>query len=446
MAIEAVPAAAAGPRLRRRVLTLAGPVIGENLLQTMLGIVDTVLVAALGTVALAGVGAALQVIYVLTGALSALSVGASVLVAQAVGAGDLGAAGGRARQALVWSLLISLPIAALGVPLTPALVALFNLPGDVAAVAREYLGVTMGSVGALTLMLLAGGVLRGAGDSRTPMLVTLAANVVNVALSYGLIFGAFGLPALGAVGSAWGTVVSRLLGAAVLVAVLLRGRAGVRAGGGGSWRPRAGDARAILGVGVPAAMEEVLVIGAFASLTPIVALIGTEALAAHRVVINVLSLSFLPGIGFGLAATALVGQAIGAARPDEARAVAAIALRWAIAWMGGLGLLFLVAAPALVRVFSADPALIQAGAEAIRVVAVTQPLWATTFVLAGALRGTGDTRTPLLITGLVNWAAVGLAFVLVRAFALSLTLVWVAFLVAAPIEAYLFFRAWRRYR
>jgi putative MATE family efflux protein len=363
-----------------------------------------------------------------------------------VGAGDLAGAGARARQALLWSLLISLPLAALGVPLTPAIIGLFGLPVDVAAVARDYLGVTMGSVGALTLMLLAGGVLRGAGDGRTPMLVTLGANVVNVAVSYALIYGEFGLPELGAVGSAWGSVAARLLGAAVLVAVLLRGRAGVRAGGGGSWAPRPGAARAILRVGLPAALEEVLVIGAFASLTPVVATLGTAPLAAHRVVINVLSLSFLPGIGFGLAATALVAQAVGAGRPAEARAVTAIALRWAAIWMGGLGLLFLVAAPALVRIFSDDPALIAAGAAAIRVVALTQPLWAVTFVLAGALRGTGDTRTPLAITGAVNWAAVALAALLVQVFAPSLALVWAAFLIGAPIEAYLFYRAWRRYR
>jgi multidrug resistance protein, MATE family len=121
----------------------------------------------------------------------------------------------------------------------------------------------------------------------------------------------------------------------------------------------------VLRIGLPAALEELLVIGAFATLTPIVAGLGTVALAAHRVVINVLSLSFLPGIGFGLAATALVGQAVGARRPDDAMTITRIALRWAAIWMGGLGLGFLLLAPQLMRIFTDDWQMIDIGAAAI---------------------------------------------------------------------------------
>jgi MATE family multidrug resistance protein len=430
-------------RVRRRVLGLAGPVIGENLLQTFLGIADTWLVASLGTVALAGVGAALQVVYVVLAALSALAVGASVLVAQAVGAGSLGEASRLARQALIWSVLIAVPITALGLPLTGGLVGLFGLAPDVAAVARDYLGVTMGAIVALTVMVLASAVLRGAGDSRTPMLVTLLSNVVNVGASWALIYGALGLPALGAVGSAWGTVIARGLGAIILVALLLRGRNGVRVGGRGSWLPSLPSFKSITNIGLPAAFEELLIIGGFAALTPVVAAIGTESLAAHRVAINLLSLSFLPGIGFGLAATALVGQAVGAHEPDEARAATTIALRWAFLWMSGLGLLFLIFARPLTGLFGEDQAMVDAATAAMVAIVITQPFWAATFVFAGALRGTGDTRTPLLITGAMMWAAVVIGMVAVR-FLPQLWVVWAAFVVTGPLETYLFWRAWRR--
>lgn len=430
--------------MRRRVFTLAAPVIGENLLQTLLGVVDTLLVAGLGAAALAGVGTALQVVYVLLAGLSALSVGASVLVAQAVGAGKLQEAGRFARQAILWSVIIAVPLTLVGVPLTPALVGLFGLEPAVADVAESYLAVTMGAVATLTLMLLSSAVLRGAGDSRTPMLVTLLSNVINVALTWALIYGHLGLPALGAVGSAWGTVISRGVGAAILVAVLWRGRNGVQLRGG-SWAPSLAAAGAVFAIGLPAALEEVIVITAFAALTPIVATLGTEPLAAQRVVINLLSLSFLPGIGFGLAATALVGQAVGGRRPDEARASVAVALRWAVAWMGGLGVLFLLFARPLTALFGDDPALVDAGATAIAAMVFTQPFWAVTFVYAGALRGTGDTRTPLVITGAMMWVAVILAFLFVRAIP-ELWALWVAFIVVGPIEAWLYWRAWRRAR
>lgn len=431
-------------RVRRRVFALAAPVIGENLLQTLLGVVDTLLVAGLGAVALAGVGSALQVVYVLLAALSALAVGASVLVAQAVGAGRLDEASRHARQALIWSVLIAIPLTVGGLALTPALIGMFGLAPDVAAVAKDYLAVKLGATVTLTVMLLASAVLRGAGDARTPMLVTALANLVNLGLSWALIYGHAGLPALGANGSAWGTVFSRGLGAAILVGALWRGRNGVRVAGG-RWAPSLAAVAAVLAIGLPAAFEEVLVIGAFAALTPVVATLGTLDLAAHRVVINILSLSFLPGLGMGLAATALVGQAVGAGQLGEARMATNIALRWAIVWMGGLGLLFLLFAAPLIGLFSDDPTLVADGAAAILAVTIAQPLWAATFVYAGALRGTGDTRTPLVITGALMWGAVAIAFVMVRIVP-QLWAVWAAFIVTGPIETYLFWRAWQRAR
>ncbi len=156
--------------------------------------------------ALAGVGAALQVIFVVIAALSALSVGAAVLVAQAFGAGDLAAARRFARQSLLWSAIISIPLTLIGLPLVPSIVGLFGLQADVAQVAADYLYITIGTIATLTTSLIGGGVLRGIGDSRTPMLTTALSNLINVFLAYGLIYGHFGLPELGAVGSAWATL------------------------------------------------------------------------------------------------------------------------------------------------------------------------------------------------------------------------------------------------
>ncbi len=213
--LSAEPAA-----LRRQVLGLAWPVIGENLLETLLGIVDTLLVAGLGTVALAGVGSGLQIMFFVMSALSALSIGSSILVAQAVGARNFQRAGQLARQSLMWSVVFSVPLALAGVALADPVMALFGLAPDVAHIGAEFMRVTMGTVVVLVALFIGGGVLRGAGDSRTPMIVTSIANLVNVGLAYGLIYGHFGLPALGAVGSAWATFLARALALVLLVIVL----------------------------------------------------------------------------------------------------------------------------------------------------------------------------------------------------------------------------------
>src|SRR5215211_739081 len=423
--------------LRKRVLGLAGPVIGENFLETLLGIVDTLLVAGLGAVAIAGVGSALQIMFFMISALSALAIGSAVLVAQAVGAGDTARAGRLGRQSLIWSVLFSLPLTFVGFVLSRPIIGLFGLEPEVARIGTQYLQVTMATVVVLVALFIGGGVLRGAGDARTPLRVTALANLLNVGLAYGLIFGHFGLPALGPVGSAWATFIARSLALALLLAALWRGRNGVSISGRGGWRPDFGVARQVLGIGIPAALEQMLATAGFLVLALVVARLGTDVLAAQRITFNALSLSFLPGIGFGIAATALVGQSVGARRIAEGGAVARVATTWAVIWMSTIAVLLIIFAPQVVGVFTSDAAVIAAGVPGLRVLALTQPFWAVLFVQAGALRGTGNTRFPLLITGTSIWAATGLAFVLIETIGGGLTTIWAAFLVLAPVMAFL---------
>jgi MATE family multidrug resistance protein len=430
--------------LRRRVWELAAPVIGENCLETLLGIIDTLLVAGLGAVAIAGVGSALQIMFFLISALSALAIGSSVLVAQAVGAGDTARAGRLGRQSLIWSVLFSIPLSFGGFLLSRPIIGLFGLEPQVAAIGVQYLQVTMGTVVVLVALFIGSGVLRGAGDSRTPLRVTALANLVNVPLAYGLIYGHFGLPELGPVGSAWATFVARSLALALLLGALWRGRNGVTIGGRGGWRPDFGVARQVLRIGVPAALEQVLVTSAFLALALVVARLGTDVLAAQRLTFNALSLSFLPGVGFGIAATALVGQSVGARRIAEGAAAARVATRWAVIWMSAIAALLIIFAPQIFALFTSDAAVIAEGVPGLRVLALTQPFWAVLFVQAGALRGTGNTRFPLLVTGSSIWAAVGLAFALIETIGGGLISIWAAFLALAPLMAFLMWRRFRR--
>ena len=437
-AVPAEPAA-----VRRRVWGLAWPVIGENLLETLLGIVDTLLVAGLGTAAIAGVGSSLQIMFFVLAALAALSVGSSILVAQAVGARDLARASRLARQSLLWSVLLSVPLALVGYGLAGPIIGVFGMEPDVARIGVDYLQVTMATVVVLVALVIGGGVLRGAGDSRTPMVVTAIANVVNVALAYGLIYGHWGLPALGPVGSAWATFMARGLALLLLLRVLWIGRNGVGIAGIGTWRPDWSAARQVLGLGIPAAVEQILMSMAFLVLTILVAGLGTDTLAAQRISISALSFSFLPGIGFSIAATALVGQSIGARRPRDGANAANVATLWAVIWMSAIGFLLLVFATPIMRLFTAEPDVIRIGAAGLRVVALTQPAWAVGIVQSGALRGTGDTRFPLIVGAVGIWSAVLLAWLILNVFGGGLPAVWAAFLITSPVTAFL---SWRRFR
>jgi putative MATE family efflux protein len=440
---EPAPRPADQAALRRRVFGLAWPVIGQNVLETLLGIVDTLLVAGLGTAAIAGIGSALQIMFFVLSALAALSVGSSILVAQAVGAGDMGRASRLARQSLVWSVLLSVPLALTGLLLAEPIIGIFGVEPDVARIGAGYLQVTMGTVVVLVALLIGGGVLRGAGDSRTPMTVTAIANVLNIVLAYGLIYGHFGLPALGALGSAWATFAARVVALLLMLRALWVGRGGVSIAGPGGWRPDWSVARRVLGLGIPAALEQVLITTAFLFLTILVARLGTDTLAAQRISMTALSFSFLPGIGFGIAATALVGQSIGARRPREGAAMTRIATTWAVLWMTGIGVLLFVFAAPIMRLFTAQPDVIAIGAAGLRVVALTQPFWAVGMAQTGGLRGTGDTRFPLIVGAAGMWTAVLLAWLAVTVLGGGLPLVWAAFLLTSPVTSFL---SWRRFR
>ena len=430
--------------MERRVMSLAWPVIGENFLETLLGIVDTWLVSSLGAIALAGVGTAIQFMFFIISALSAISVGSAVLVAQSVGARDLVRAGNLAKQSLVWSLIISVPLSLIGLFNAHTLVGVFGMEPAVNAIGAAYLQVTMGTVVVLVMLIIGGGVLRGAGDSRTPMLVTALANVINVGLAYVLIYGKLGFPEMGAVGSAWATFIARLIALALLLYALWQGRNNVTIRGGASWRPNWQVARQLLKIGVPAAVEQMLMSSAFLVMTMVISHLGTVALAAQRVAMNAMSLSFLPGFGFSIAATALVGQSVGARRPEEGQAAARIATRWAMIWMGCLGVIFLIFAPQIMGFFSDDPAVIEIGAAGLRVVALTQPFWALGFVNAGALRGTGNTQFPLRVNAVGIWTAVGLGAFFVNFVSPTLAAVWAAFMITSPVTSFLLWRRFRR--
>lgn len=424
------------PRIgHRRVLGLALPIIGENLLQTSVVAVDTFMVARLGTDEVAGVGTAAELVYFLIAMLVALDIGATVLVAQAIGAGEPSLANRLAKQAIAWGLLLAVPVSIFGYVAAGPVIDLFGTEPDVAQHATTYLHITTAMSIFLLLTFLSGAVLRGAGDSRTPLYAAMAANVVNVIGSYLFIFGHLGLPELGVAGSAWGAACARMTSAAILMTMLARGNRSISIRGREGWRPVPRTGRGIFRLGLPAAVQEMQSSAGFMTMLAVVAILGTAALAAQQIGFTALSLAFMPGFAFGVASTALVGQSIGANRPEDATRTASIAVRWSAGWMAAGGLICGLLARSLMEAFTDDPVVVENGVHALRALALGLPFWAIWFVFGGALRGVGDTRTPLIAAAVGVWGAVGLASLAVTRLDGGLGSVWLAFLVTAPMAA-----------
>jgi putative MATE family efflux protein len=428
----------------RRVLKLAIPIIGENILQTLVGVVDTVFVAALGSAALAGVGVALEVVFFAIAILSSVSIGGTILVSQAIGARSQESANQLARQTVIWGFVLAVPLSILGYTLAPTIVGLFHTDADVAQEAVTYLRITGGTIVVLLMTFVCGAVLRGAGDSQTPLRASLVANAVNIVLAWTLIFGNLGLPRLEVAGSAWAAACGRGFSAAILLWFLFSGRRAISLAGRRGWSPRITTATSLLKLGVPAAIEQMLMSAGFTAMIAIVAVIGTDALAAQQISFNALSMAFLPGFGFAVAATALVGQSLGARDIDAARAAARISAKWSLIWMSTGGATYFLLSEPILRIFTDEESVIGYGDGALKALAVSLPFWTFWTVYGGSLRGLGDSRTPMIASTVSMWLAVGLAWISVTQLDGSLTTVWATFLVTSPIAAIVNTLAFRR--
>lgn len=389
--------------IRSLVVKLAWPSILENMLQSVFGIVILLMVARLGPASVAGFGASNGLIMVAMATFFALSMGTTVLVAHATGARNPEAASLAAKQSLVLGLIVGLVITALGATFAPWLVAALGAGPEVVAEGATFLRIfALGAVFLVTTFV-AGGVMRGAGDTRTPMLVTLATLILSLLLAYPLIFGRLGMPALGLGGAALASVIARAGGAAVLVALLLRPGGAVCLTGRDGWRPALEPFRRLVNIGLPSMFESLFRSGGMLLFTVIVFQLGTVAAAAQQIAQQAVFFSMMPGFGFSMAATSLVGQSLGARNPERAGRASWFATRSCMTWMGLMGVVFFFGGSWIMRAFSDDPVIVGQGAAALRVVALAQPGQALGMVLAGSLRGAGDTRYPMITTGLAMW-------------------------------------------
>ncbi len=390
--------------IRRLVLRLAWPSIVENMLQSVFGVALLLLVARLGPAAVAGFGAASGLTMVAMSGFFSLSMGATVLVAHATGAGTPAAARLAAKQALLLGLVVGLLATVVGVAFAPQLVAALGAGPDVVREGAAYLRTfALGGVFIVTTFI-AGGVLRGTGDARTPMLVTLAPLILSLLLAYPLTFGGLGLPALGLAGAGLASTIARGLDCVALGALLAHPAGAVSVAGRSGWRPAAGPLRRLAGIGLPSMAESLLRSGGMLLFTVIVFRLGTAVVAAQQIAQQAAFLSMMPGFGFAMAATALVGQALGARDPARADRASWFAARACLTWMGAMGVAFFFGGPLIMRAFTADPEIIAHGVAALRVIALAQPAQALGIALAGSLRGAGDTRFPMVTTGLAMWA------------------------------------------
>lgn len=388
------------PLKHQKILRLSIPAAINSLLDMLQVITDLIMVGRISAFAVAAVGLGLQSLMFIFAVLTLLNVGTSALLSRFVGARRLKRASMGLSTLLGFALLLSLPAMVLWHVLATHIYLWFGTAPQVAVLGCDYVQVLTWMMPFVFMKLVFVSALNSAGDTKTPMYVKIASILLNVLLNYVLIFGKYGFPELGVTGAAVGTVIVNITEFLVYVWLYVGGKT--------FYVPMVRYSKRLLKralkVGIPASVERALTFGSFMLFTAIIAKFGTAALAGYQVGLRVEGLAFMPGIGFTVAAMALMGQGLGAQKPEQSREDVLLVLKYASGFMFLLSFFMIFMPEKIVWVFTDDAATIKEASLYLRIVGISQIPLAFNFVLSGALRGAGDTKRTLKINLVSLWA------------------------------------------
>ncbi|WP_254523707.1 MATE family efflux transporter [Natrinema caseinilyticum] len=429
--------------IARPLFYLSLPIIVTNLLQTAYNLIDTFWLGQYSTEALAAISFAFPMVFLLISVGMGLSVAGSVLVAQHIGADEEAEAEYAASQTVALSLLGAVILGLVGYVFVEELLGLLGASQDVLPLATEYMQVISLGMAFMFGFFVFIALMRGYGDTITPMLVMFGSVLLNVVLDPFLIFGWGPFPELGIQGAAIATVFSRALALAVGLAIMFRGARGVRIRLR-QMRPDLSFAKKLVGIGFPASIEGM---GRALSINLLLVIVGffpTYVVAAYGIGTRVFSVIFLPAIAVARGVETMTGQNVGAGKPERAKAAADFAARTTFIVLGALGVVAWVGAEPIIAAFTDDAQVIEVGVTFLRYVAPSFGFIGVMRAYNGSFRGTGKTLTAagivLVIYGLVR---LPIAATLSQS-ALGYRGIWLAFAASNVLGAGLAYGWYRR--
>ena len=430
--------------IRRAVVLLAVPMVLEMLMESVFAVVDIFFVGHLGADAIATVGVTEALMTMVYAVAIGLSIGAAATVARRIGEKDPDSAARAAVQSIVLGIIIACIIGTTGALFGPQLLVLMGASDDIVRVGGTFSRVMIGGSGTVMLLFLINAVFRGAGDAAIAMRVLWFANAINIVLGPCLIFGVGPFPQLGVAGAAVGTTIGRGCGVLYQLYHLTRpgGRLRVQRRHLGLDMP---VMRGILRISGTAMFQNFVATASWMGLMRILNSFGSAAVAGNTIGIRIILFALLPSFGVANAAATLVGQNLGAHKPERAEEAAWKAAWYNTAFLGAIGAVFLLFAPQLLAIFTDDATVAAYGIRCLRIVAAGFLFYGFGMTLTQAFNGAGDTRTPTLIHLVSLWILeIPLAWTLAHPFGFGPTGVFIAVSVAfstlALLSAWLFRR------
>ena len=428
----------------RPLLYLSLPIVITNLLHTAYNLVDTIWLGRYSTEALAAISFAFPVVFFLISLGLGVAIAGSILVAQNVGSGDEARAEFAASQTVTYATIASLFLGAFGYLAVGDILALLGATGSVLTGATAYLQVVSLGMVFMFAFFVFMSLMRGYGDTITPMIVMFVTVMVNIVLDPFLIFGWGPFPELGVVGAAYATVFSRALASVIGMAIMLSGVRGVRIHPG-RMVPDPAFLRKLVRIGVPASVEGTGNAVAVNLMLVIVGTFPTVVVAAYGVGVRLFAVIFLPAIAVGRGVETMAGQNIGAGKEDRAAATTNFAGKAMFAVLAAVGAIVWIVAADIVRVFSDNPEVVEIGRLFLRYVAPTFGFTGVFHAYKGGFRGAGRTLTAAIISiSMLGVIRVPVAWVASRP--LGYNGIWLAFAVSNVAGAAIGYGWYRRGR
>lgn len=392
-----------GPILPALII-LAIPMILEMSMEALFAIVDTFFVAKLGAAPVAVVGLTESVLALIYAVGVGLSIGATAMVARRVGEKDMEGAARTATHAVYLGLFVSIVMGIAGIVFAPDIFRLLGAEQEVIDIGLPFMRLMYGTCGVIVFLFLLNGIFRGAGDAAIALRVLVIANGLNIVLDPLLIFGVWIFPELGVTGAALATVIGRGIGVAYAAYLLFgrsNGRLDIRRE---HWKFDPKLLWSMVSIAGPAIIQFLVTTATWSVLVTIVATFGSVAIAGYQIGLRVFLFLLLPIVGLANAAATLVGQNLGAEKPDRAERSVWIAGGWAAGILGVLGLGFIFFSTQVVSIFTTDPEVAAYGSDCLRIIGYGYAFYGLAIVTESAFNGAGDTWTPTYINLAVLWA------------------------------------------
>lgn len=382
----------------RDVLHVAWPSVLESFFVGLAGMVDTIMVGALGSYAIAAVGLTTQPKFLGLALFLSMNVAVSAIVARRKGENDRESANRVVRMVLLITVLLTAVISAAFVAFASPIVAMVGSQPDTHEYAVDYLRIIMGGQIFSTVSLVLNAAQRGAGNTRIAMVTNLISNIVNVLFNYLLIGGNFGFPALGVRGAALATVIGTICACVLSICSVLHRNGFVYLGAVKGWLADKLSVRSLLSVGSSAFVEQVCLRIGFLLFSMTVAHLGTTELAAHQIGMNMMHMSFTFGDGLSVASVTLIGQSLGRKRPDMAKIYGSVAQKIGLICAFVVAVFYFFFGKSLFLLFSNEQVILDYGATIMRVLSVMLFFQILQVVQFGCLRGAGDTRFTAMVS------------------------------------------------